>query len=176
MKNWKILRSKYVLRNNILRVRSDKCRMTNGRIAKNYYVIEKPDYCMIAAFTSDKKLIMVKQYRHPIARSDLEFPAGFVRKGETRSNAAKRELLEETGYRSRSLKKIGEFYASPGVLTNKAHIFVAKGAKKIAKQKLDPHEQITVRLLTAAETHRLVKKGGIRDMGTCLAIKLLADV
>ncbi|MBI5152544.1 NUDIX hydrolase [Candidatus Peregrinibacteria bacterium] len=182
MKNWKIIRSKYVLKNNILCVRRDDYKMTDGRIAKDYYVIEKSDYCIIAAFThaprgrtADRKLIMVKQYRHPIGRIDLEFPAGFARKNETMTQAAARELLEETGYKTVSLKKLGEFYASPGVLTNKAHIFIGRGAIKTSKQKLDPHEQIRVQLLTLAKARLLAKKGKIKDMGTCLSLELLRN-
>lgn len=180
MKTWKKLNSKYILKNSVLRVRRDECLMSNNRRTKNYYVIEKPDYAIIAAFTrasqgktKDKKLIMIKQYRHPVGKISVEFPAGFIRKGEAIEAGAKRELLEETGYKVKNLKKIGEFYASPGVLNNKAHIFIGFNAEKTSKQKLDKHEQIEIMEINYKDALKLAKKGHIKDLGANLALKLL---
>ncbi len=178
MKSWKIVDSKYILKNSVLHVRRDDCKMTDGRMAKNYYVIEKSDYCIIAALTANPrpKLIMVEQYRHPIKRIDIEFPAGFVKNQEPLAVAAQRELLEETGYKVKKLKYVGGFYASPGILTNKAHIFIGFDAIKTTKQKLDRHEQINVKLLIMTEALQAAKKGKIKDLGTNLALAFIKDL
>jgi len=150
--------------------------MADNRVAKNYYVMEKPDYCIIAAFTKNKQLVMVEQYRHPVGHVDIEFPAGFINKNESKFSAARRELLEETGYKVKKMKYIGEFYASPGILTNKAHIFIGYGAVKIAEQKLDRNEQIDIKLLNISEALDLSKEGKIKDLGTNFVLELLKNL
>lgn len=173
MKTWKIIKSKPILKNKILRIRADECVMENGKIVKDYFVIEKPDYSIIAAFTKEKQLIMIRQYRHPIGKIDIELPAGFTNKGESHMTGAKRELLEETGYRIAKLKKLGKFYASPGVLNNNAHIFIGYDASKIANQKLDKNEQIEPLLMTKKDVIKLIKQGKIKDVGTALVLNII---
>ena len=74
-----------------------------------------------------KRILLVRQYRLPARRYMWELPAGRVDEGETPLQAAKRELVEETGYRAKKWKKLAEFYPSPGFLAEKMTIYLATG-------------------------------------------------
>ncbi|KKQ68216.1 MAG: NUDIX hydrolase [Candidatus Peregrinibacteria bacterium GW2011_GWF2_38_29] len=168
MKTWKTIKSKYVLRNKYL--------MENGKIAKDYFVVEKFDYAMIAAFTKENRLIMVQQYRHPVGKIGIELPAGgLTHKKESIKLCAKREMLEETGYSIKNLKKIGEFHAASGLLNNKMHLFIGHNAIKTHAQNLDENEQITPLLFSKQDVLKLLKQGKIKDASTALTLSIIIN-
>ncbi|KKQ72015.1 MAG: NUDIX hydrolase [Candidatus Peregrinibacteria bacterium GW2011_GWC2_39_14] len=176
MKTWKTIKSKYVLRNKYLAIRKDDCLMENEKIAKDYFVIEKLDYAMIAAFTKENRLVMVEQYRHPVETIGFELPAGgLTHKNESIKLCAKRELLEETGYSIKSLKKIGEFHAASGILNNKMHLFIGYGAIKTHEQNLDENEQISPLLFSKQKVLKLLKQGKIKDASTALTLSIIIN-
>lgn len=174
MKPWKTLSSKQVFsRPPILDIYSDRCKMQNGKTVDPYWVVKKDDYAMIAAFTPEMKIVLVEQYRHPVKAVDFELPAGFLEKSDkSAAHAIKRELLEETGYTVTKVKKLGEFFASPAIFTNHAHLFIGFGAKKIAKQKLDHSEDIIVHVVSAKKALEYVKKGHMKDLSSAFALHL----
>jgi 8-oxo-dGTP pyrophosphatase MutT (NUDIX family) len=95
--NWKTLSSEYISKHPYFTARKDVCEMPDGTVVDAYYVVELPASVCALAITEEGKVLMAKQYRHPIGESIVELPGGFVDKGEEPSVAIERELLEETG-------------------------------------------------------------------------------
>jgi ADP-ribose pyrophosphatase len=116
------------------------------------------------------KIVLIRQFRFPINKEIWEIPAGKLDKGEKPEIGAKRELKEETGYEARELKKIGEFYLSPGYSTEYMYLFLAKGLKK-GEQSLDKGEKIReVKIFSRKEVLKMIKTRKIVDAKTILAL------
>ena len=155
--NWEQISSKYLVRADWATLRVDTCRMPDGTVIPDYYVLEYPDWVNAVALTEDNQVILVKQYRHAAGEEFLELPGGCIEKGESPEQAARRELLEETGYEFENLEFLSELYANPATATNKTHCFLATGGKKVADQNLDLGEEIIVELVSLEELKQLVK-------------------
>ena len=87
----------------LLKVRRDRVRLPDGREALREYILH-PGAAIILPVLDDGRVVLVRQYRYPVGRETLEFPAGKIDAGESSHTAAERELLEETGYRAGSLE------------------------------------------------------------------------
>jgi ADP-ribose pyrophosphatase len=141
---WKILSSEYLCRHVYFTARKDKCETPDGKIIDEYFVVELPTTVCAVAVTEEGKVLMVRQYRHPIRETILEIPGGFIDKNETAEQAVKRELKEETGYEFSSIINVGKIAANPGVLDNFTFLFLAQGGVKTSTQKLDKNEELEV--------------------------------
>jgi 8-oxo-dGTP pyrophosphatase MutT (NUDIX family) len=152
---WKILSSEYLVRHPYFTARKDKCETPEGKIIDEYFVVELPTTACAVSITGEGKILMVKQYRHPVGEVLLELPGGFIDKNESPEAAIARELLEETGYRFSSVEQVGEIAANPGVLDNVTRLFLARGGVKTAEQKLDHNEDIEIVLISLDELKKL---------------------
>jgi ADP-ribose pyrophosphatase len=119
----------------------------------------------------DQRVILVWNYRYPIGQRLLELPAGTLEPGEAPDSCAARELEEEIGYRAGKLTKLAEFYPSPGVLSERMHLFLAEELQP-AQQKLDPGESIELEILPFDEAVQSVMRGEIRDAKTIVGLLL----
>ncbi len=117
------------------------------------------------------RILLVRQYRLAARASLWELPAGRVDKGEKLLAAAKRELLEETGYRARRWRKLASFYASPGYVSEKMTIFVATGLSPGVAQPMED-ERITCRWFAPRELEAWIRAGRIRDAKTLIGLLL----
>ncbi|GAA4780189.1 NUDIX hydrolase [Olivibacter ginsenosidimutans] len=135
--------------------------MPNGHIVPEYYVLEYPNWVNIVALTRDNEVILVKQYRHGAGKEFLEIPGGVIDEGEDALTAAKREMLEETGYTFDSLEKLVDLYPNPATSTNITTTFLAKGGVKVKEQDLDDQEEIDVLLVSIDEVKQLLKENKI---------------
>lgn len=158
---WKVLFSEYLFERPWLTVRRDKIQLPNGRIIPDYYVMEYPDWVNVIAVTKDGQIIMERQYRHGVGRTNYEIPSGVMEKGETPLEAAKRELLEETGYGGGEWQKIMTLSANPTMMTNMNHCFLALGVEKISDQHLDATECLDVYLKSKDEVLSLLNNNEI---------------
>ncbi|MDI1494906.1 MAG: NUDIX hydrolase [Cenarchaeum symbiont of Oopsacas minuta] len=136
-------------------------------------IIIHPGAAAIVAFDSDGKIILVKQNRFPHGYV-LEVPAGTLEKGETPMQCAKRELLEETGYAVRRLKKLISYHPTIGASTEIIHCFVALDAKKVSSTKLDSDEFITVLKMDVNKLIHMIKTGKITDSKTICSVLVYA--
>jgi ADP-ribose pyrophosphatase len=112
-------------------------------------------------------ILLVRQYRLPARAALWELPAGRLDEGETPLAAAKRELLEETGYRARRWKKLISFYASPGYVSERMTIYLASGLIGGPAQPMDD-ERLTCRWFTPQELEAWVRAGKILDAKTLI--------
>jgi ADP-ribose pyrophosphatase len=114
---------------------------------------------------SEIKVLLERQYRHAAQQFLWELPAGRIDKGENELKAAKRELLEETGFAASSWKRILKFYVSPGFVAETMSIFLATGLRPGTAQPEDD-EVIEVRFVSLAEALQMVLSGKIKDAKT----------
>ncbi len=146
---WKTLGSKTLLKDRWIDVRADECVTPGGRDISPYYVLSYPDWIHIVAITPDDCMVLVRQYRHAAGEFLTEIPAGGVDKADTDiEQTARRELEEETGFTSRTWKRISTLYANPATHTNRVHTFLALDAERTGEQRLDQGEEgLTVQVV-----------------------------
>ena len=145
-KKWTILSSEYLIKRPWLTARRDVAQLPDGRINYEYYVLEYPDWVNIIAITEDGDFVLERQYRHALGNTCYELPCGVIEEGETPLEAAKRELLEETGYAGGIWQEWMKLSPNPATSTNYAHSFLVTGVKKVDGQHLDATEDIDVYL------------------------------
>ena len=122
-----------------------------------FYRIESSNGILVLALTSDGKIILVRQFRHAIRRTTLEFPAGMVDEGESPEKAAARELHEETGYRSSQLLSLGSGHLMVNRFCAMGHLFLAQNCQLDRVTTTPGHEE--VRLVSPEEFKDLVLAG-----------------
>jgi 8-oxo-dGTP pyrophosphatase MutT (NUDIX family) len=93
-----------------------------------YYVVESPDCVLVLAKTREEKILLVRQYRMTIEEETLEFPSGHIEEGETPEQAARRELMEETGYFAGKIELLGVVATDTGRLGNRLWCYFAQDA------------------------------------------------
>jgi ADP-ribose pyrophosphatase len=128
-----------------------------------------------SARQAEPRILLERQYRHAAQSMMWELPAGRIDDGETALTAAKRELLEETGYSAQHWKRILHFYVSPGFLDETMTIYLARGLQA-GKSQPEPDEKIATRFFTLSEAKRMSINGRIRDAKTISGILWLAQM
>ena len=171
----RILSSREVYRGPIFWVTTDYV-LEPGGVHARRDIVHHPGSVVILAVDenlSDPRVLLERQYRHAAQSHLWELPAGRVDKGETELAAAKRELLEETGYSAARWQRILKFYVSPGFMDETMTVYLARGLKPGTAQPEDD-EIIRKRLVSLSTALRLALKGTIRDSKTISAILWLA--
>ena len=129
---------------------------------RDFFVLEAPNWVNIIPITPRNEVVMVRQYRHGIADFTLEVPGGMMDPGDRDPiTAARREMLEETGYDSADIVALGRVHPNPAILPNYCYMFAASGARRVQKQQLDPNEEAEVVLVPTAKVSRLIASGRI---------------
>lgn len=170
------MQSEYLFRKPWLTVRQDTCETPSGVLVPEYYVLEYPDWVNAMAMTEDGRVILVRQYRHPVEKVLLEVPGGVMDpEDETPEIAMRRELLEETGYVFEDMHFLGIVSPNPSTHTNSVHMFLATGGKKVQEQQLDFNEEIDVELVTVEELEARLKRNEFLQAlhSTCLFYGLM---
>lgn len=158
IKKWKTLESRYIIQRPWLTARVDKVELPDGRINPEHYVLEYPEWVNIIAITREGEFVMVRQYRHAMDIVLDELCAGVVEQGEAPVDAAKRELLEETGYGGGTWREIMTVGQNPSICDNITHCFLAEGVECLSDQQLDASEDIAVLLLSRAEVEAMLRE------------------
>ncbi len=126
-KSWPVAGTEEHFRNWLVSVRDDKVTMPDGHQAERT-VITHIGAVAILALDERDRVLMIRQYRHPVARELWEIPAGLRDvSGESLADTARRELLEETGHAARDWRVLVDSYSSPGIITERMRIFLARG-------------------------------------------------
>lgn len=142
-----------------LSIIKDTVKLPSGRVVDDYYRIEAPDYVLISAQRDDGAILMERHYKQCLGRIILTSPAGGVDEGETPLEAARRELVEETGFEAEEWKALGSFVVdgTRGICT--AHLFSAKKLKYVVAPKVDDMEQFDLQFLNVMEIRAAVSDG-----------------
>ena len=130
-------------------------------------IVRHAGSAVMMAVDAKKRILLVRQYRLPAGQAMWELPAGRLDPGEKPLQAAKRELIEETGCRARSWKKLASFYPSPGFLQEQMTIFLATGITQGEATPMDD-EKIECRWFSSVEIDRMLWSGKIIDGKTMI--------
>ncbi|MBD0256501.1 MAG: NUDIX hydrolase [Cytophagales bacterium] len=170
---WKTLRTEMVLDLRWYKVRREEVQLPDGRILDDYYVSVRPEVALVFPVTAEGEVIMVRQYKHGAREILLELPGGVCDADEPPEEAARRELLEETGYAATRLTHLATLHDDPTKNTNRFHLFLAEGAHPVREQALDETENIRVERVPLGEMKRKVLAGEI-TVANSVAITFLA--
>jgi ADP-ribose pyrophosphatase len=166
-----VLASQRVLQGRIFDVVRESVRLPSG-LEQDLTLVDHPGAVAIAALDDDGRLVLVKQYRHAAGDWLIEVPAGRIEPGESRPDAALRELEEETGFKAGHLEQLCEFFAAPGFCSEWMTLFLARELRAIpggGKAKDDDEELEIVRMSPAE-----LLASNVRDAKTLIAAALLA--
>lgn len=144
-----------------MNLRQDHVRLANGIELEEFHVLEYPDWVSVLCLTRADEVVLVQQYRHGIGQVTLELPAGALGAGEDPLEAARRELLEETGYASDDWHALGTVVPEPSRHSNRAHLFLARQSRYVQPPELDDAEAIAVQVRPLAEVLHLADTGAI---------------
>jgi 8-oxo-dGTP pyrophosphatase MutT (NUDIX family) len=172
---WKRLRSERLLETPYFALRSDRLRLPGGAVKDPYYVVERPDAAIIFPLTGEGEVVLVRQYRPPLERMELGLPAGLVEDGEKPEDAARRELLEETGYSGDQWEPLGSLASSPSLKDNWAYLFLARGVEESAPPDPDEHELVEVVRVPVGDLTGLIRSGEIVSSSGVAAIMLALE-
>lgn len=159
IEKWTTLESRYLIRRPWLTARVDKVQLPDGRVNPEHYVLEYPDWVNVIAITEAGEFVMIRQYRHAMDVVLEELCAGVIEDGESPLAAAKRELLEETGYGGGAWHELMAIGQNPSICDNLTHCFVAEGVSRQSAQHLDAGEDIEVLLMSRGEVEALLREG-----------------
>jgi ADP-ribose pyrophosphatase len=154
----------------LLRVRRDSIRLPDGKPATREFVVH-PGAALMVPVLADGRLILERQFRYPLARVILEFPAGKIDAGETPLATAKRELVEEVGYTAGTWRDIGTIHPQVGYSNETITVFEATNLTHVGAQ-LDDGEFLDVVLMTQAQLLSAVDAGEVTDGKTLAALLL----
>jgi ADP-ribose pyrophosphatase len=167
------LSSAVAWRGGFLTVHRETVRVPDGVIAPREF-IRHPGAVMIVPLLDDGQVVLERQWRHPLRRAFVEFPAGKIDSGESLQACAERELREETGYVATEWIHLGGFHNAIGYSDEKIEVYLARGLTRSA-QALDPGEVLEVHTLPWQEVLAEVRAGRITDVKTVIGVYWLAD-
>ena len=164
--SWPVTSSDVQLRNRLITVRSDKIQMPDQDFAERT-VVTHPGAVAVLALDDANRVLMIRQYRHPVGHALWEVPAGLRdAAGESPLATARRELLEETGYRAERWDTLVDYFPSPGYTTERIRIFLARDLQPVPDTGYErEHEEkfLVAEWVPLAEAVRLALAGKLHN-------------
>ncbi len=174
---WEEVKCEHIVRDEWIDIRRQAFRFPDGTVFEPFYSYSRRNYVVIVASDEDMNYLCVRQYRQGIREVTTEFPAGgmersdgkeYGRAGEGQGTedaleAARRELLEETGYESDDWTFLLSIPSNATIADNYAYIFRAKNCRKVAGQNLDDTEFLNVETHTADEIEDMIRSGDFQQ-------------
>lgn len=177
MDSWKTLERKTILdHSKFLRVENHRVRLPSGRIIENWPWVITPDFVNVAVTTESGGWVCLRQVKYAVKGTTLAPVGGYLEPGEEPLAAARREVLEETGYEAADWQSLGTFQVDGNRGVARAHLFLARGARRVTEPDADDLEEQQVVLLTRAEVEAAVAAGEFELLpwAAVMALALLA--
>ncbi len=173
---WEVLESREVFAAEPwIRLSVQKVRLPDGRVIDDYHQVDFPDYAVVFAQTRSGEVVVERLYKHGVGRECLALPSGLLEPGEEPIDAARRELLEETGYASDDWSTLGSFVMNGNYGCGKAHLFMARNAFKVAQPDSGDLEEIQVDTIAQDALMDAVRSGEVVLIGSAAAISLAVN-
>jgi len=160
----------------VLNVRYDLIRNPRNQHEIRAMILDSVDWVNILAVTPEGKIVIVRQYRFGIEKVTAELPGGAVDPGETSEIAAKRELLEETGYTGGKWRYLGPVEPNPAIFSNVCHQWLAEDVVQTEDITLEAGEDIIVELLSPEDISAEIQTGTFRDAQCLLTLAHVFDL
>jgi len=128
---------------------------------QDFFVINPPDWVNVVALTTDRRLVLVRQFRYGINEFSLEIPGGVIDAGEDPVVAGVRELREESGFVGKNARLLGSVHPNPAMQSNRCHLVLVEDAQRSAELEWDPDEEMEIMTLPVDEVYALAQRGGI---------------
>ncbi len=170
MRSWQPQRVETLFRHRLFALHRQE--LVAGEARRESLVLEAPDWINVVPLLADGQVLLVRQWRYGIAAPTLEIPGGMV-EGEDHRAAAERELLEETGYRARTWRLLGEVHPNPAFLSNRCTTWLATDLERVGEPAGDGEEEIQLESAALAEVPHLIANGAIRHALVVAAFYLL---
>ena len=167
--SWRTLGREYVYQSPWCAFRVDEVELPGGAQIE-YGVLESGGFASVVPVTGGGDVVLVRQWRQPLAAFTLELPSGRVDADEAPERAARRELVEETGYRAEELEHLVSVHTSTGRSTEVCHLFRCAALRDERGPRPEPTEFIRVVELPFGEALQRVSEGGITDAATVLGL------
>lgn len=161
MAQWKIEKSESVFHTSIFSINKLTCSHPEKAVNHEFYILQNPDWINVVALDTEGNFIFVQQHRLGTGTYTIETPAGLIEKNEDPLEAAKRELVEETGYEAGRMILMRKLAANPAIMNNYIYFFLAEDCKKVNAQKLDKAEDIDVLTFSRNEVLKMLNDGVI---------------
>ena len=167
--NYKLLKSEIRFKGKVFDHQVDEIEYESGNKGIREIAIH-PGGAVVVPVKDDGKIILVKQFRYPLQKTLIELPAGKLDKGEDPFVCATRELEEETGYKSKEIKKLGQIYTAPGYCTEILHIYSAKGLTPGNHNREEGELEMEILELPLNQIEKMISDGEITDAKTIVGI------
>ena len=159
---WRVLDTKDVfVARPWLKLSVEKVEVTDGRVVDDYYQLELPDFTVVFAETPDQHVLVIRQYKHGPRQTSLTLPGGQVEPGEDPLEAARRELLEETGYKAALWTPLGSFTVNGNLGCGRGHFFKASGAHRFREPVSGDLENMVILLMDRMNLAAAVENGEV---------------
>lgn len=180
---WEEVSVEHIVQDEWIDFRRLAYRFPDGSVFEPYYAYSRRDYVIVVASDCEGNYLCVRQFRQGIKQVTTEFPAGGLERpdgkeyragsedaaSEDALDAAKRELLEETGYSSEEWTHLITIPSNATIADNYAHVYMAENCRKVGAQKLDETEFLNVELHTEEEIEELVRTGKFQQAAHVMA-------
>jgi ADP-ribose pyrophosphatase len=167
----RVLKRETIYQGRVIRLVREELQVAGQRFTRE--TIKHPGAVVIVPLRKDGQLVLVRQYRRAVERTLLELPAGTLEPGEPRLSCAKRELMEETGWRATQWERLGQFYAAPGFISEQMTVYLAQGLTQ-HQASPEPDEMVTPVYLTLSQAFARIRRGTICDAKTIIGILFAA--
>jgi len=168
----RLLSSRILYRGPVFGVRRDRV-IEPGGIEVTRDVVTHSGSVVLLPLFPDGRILLVRQYRHAVGRFLWELVAGRIDPGEPPLRAARRELLEETGYSARRLRKLLDLFPTPGFVSERMLVYLATGLQP-GRARPEADERIQTRKFTLVALERMIHRGTLRDAKSVAALLFYA--